>query len=125
MRISDWSSDVCSSDLIAAEGEDRRRGVQRAQPAEGRPFKMHVEQREGELQRDEDAGGEGGDPPEGRGDHEGADDLHDIGGSGGGAAARKSVGEGKREAGRVDRGGGRSFKKEQESKTDMRDANRQ
>src|SRR3546814_310170 len=49
---------------IAAEGEDRRRGVQRAQPAEGRPFKMHVEQREGELQRDEDAGGEGGDTPE-------------------------------------------------------------
>src|SRR3546814_10834233 len=85
MRISDWSSDVCSSDLIAAEGEDRRRGVQRAQPAEGRPFKMHVEQREGELQRDEDAGGEGGDTPEGRGDHEGADDILDIGGSGGGA----------------------------------------
>src|SRR3546814_14630158 len=47
---------------------------------------MHVEQREGELQRDEDAGGEGGDTPEGRGDHEGADDILDIGGSGGGAA---------------------------------------
>src|SRR3546814_1110641 len=47
---------------------------------------MHVEQREGEPQRDEEAGGEGGDTPEGRGDHEGADDILDIGGSGGGAA---------------------------------------
>src|SRR3546814_18673272 len=47
---------------------------------------MQVGQREGELQRDEDAGGEGGDTPEGRGDHEGADDILDIGGSGGRAA---------------------------------------
>src|SRR3546814_13040918 len=69
MRISDWSQ-TCALPISA----------------EGRPFKMHVEQREGELQRDEDAGGEGGDTPEGRGDHEGADDILDIGGSGGRAA---------------------------------------
>src|SRR3546814_8115080 len=36
MRISDWSSDVCSSDLLAREEEDRRAIVRPSQPADGR-----------------------------------------------------------------------------------------
>ncbi len=40
---------------VAAEGEDRGRGVDRAQPAEGRVLEAEVEDREGELEGDEGA----------------------------------------------------------------------
>lgn len=64
---------------IASEGEDGRRGVHRPQPAERRPFQPKVQRREGKLERDIHTGGEGGDAPEGCGDHEGADYVLDIG----------------------------------------------
>src|SRR3546814_3752001 len=45
MRISDWSSDVCSSDLLAARIEleaERRDGRRGLQPASGRRRRDHV-----------------------------------------------------------------------------------
>ena len=81
---------------VAAEGEDRRRGVERPQPAEARPGQVQIENREGELQGDDDADQEGGDAPEGRRQRELADHRHvvgrQIGASGrfaGGAAAAR------------------------------------
>src|SRR3546814_14930170 len=100
MRISDWSSDVCSSDLA---------GV-RAGQGDG-----DVEFRAGQVGRVEaEPGREAG---EGAGEHfavvlggecqRGAGRLHVVGG----ARDRKSVVYGKSVAVRVDLGGGRTIKK--------------
>src|SRR3546814_3222904 len=47
MRISDWSSDVCSSDLIAGDAETRGCGVdqecRQAIPDTGRPVRIGVD----------------------------------------------------------------------------------
>ena len=60
---------------VAAEGEDHRGGVERAEPAEGRPRKVEVEGGIGELERDIEADEEAGEAPEHRRDHAGADDV--------------------------------------------------
>ncbi len=50
---------------VAAEGENHRRGVQRAQTAEVGPGQVEVQDRKCELQGDDQAGGEADDAPEG------------------------------------------------------------
>jgi hypothetical protein len=65
---------------VAAEGEDRRRGVHRPQPPEGGPGQVEIEHWKGQLQRDHDADQEGDDAPEGRGDDELADHRLLVGG---------------------------------------------
>ena len=51
---------------VAAEGEDHRRGVQRAQAAERDPGQIEIENRKCQLQRDVETDGEPGDAPEHR-----------------------------------------------------------
>src|SRR3546814_1528667 len=41
MRISDWSSDVCSSDLIEVDGKTKRIGITRAHMEEDAGKSMH------------------------------------------------------------------------------------
>src|SRR3546814_9528611 len=53
MRISDWSSDVCSSDLLRSDGEERGHGRGRALVDVRRP---HVERHRRYLERE--AGGD-------------------------------------------------------------------
>src|SRR3546814_7050819 len=73
MRISDWSSDVCSSDLRAAAGHhpplaqrahDRpdRGGV--AQPAQAEAAEQHADRREVEREERVDVGADIGEPAE-------------------------------------------------------------
>src|SRR3546814_16532464 len=83
MRISDWSSDVCSSDLDEAAGDHRR------QRGQDRRHRMKA--------RDQRRRGEG---HQAIGDEEGR-----------GRQERKSVAEGKRVSVSVDLGGSRNFKK--------------
>src|SRR5690606_21634905 len=64
---------------VAAEGEDGGGGMDRPQPAEGRPFKAEIERRESKLKGDIDADCESRDTPEGRRDHEGAYYVLNIG----------------------------------------------
>src|SRR3546814_4157665 len=52
MRISDWSSDVCSSDLLARHGEPPRRIGGRVEPCKGRP----AEEQDEEQHSDDRAG---------------------------------------------------------------------
>src|SRR3546814_11916373 len=61
MRISDWSSDVCSSDLPRRHGEHHRVPLRRADEV-GYPFQQPSSRSaaHGRLQQRED--GEGGDP---------------------------------------------------------------
>jgi 23S rRNA (cytosine1962-C5)-methyltransferase len=53
---------------VAAEGEDHRRRVQRAKPAEARPGHIEVQRRKGQLPSDHDADEKAGDAPEYRGE---------------------------------------------------------
>src|SRR3546814_13592463 len=107
MRISDWSSDVCSSDLAARHGFVRAcrgrlsgdapvaQGPSDAIPAPGLRGGRRAELRP-------DCGGE----------------ERDAGEAGRrGAGDRKSVGEGKGVSVRVDLSGGRRIKKKKRSKT--------
>jgi hypothetical protein len=60
---------------VAAEGEDRRRGMDRAQTPEGRVLQAEVERRVGELEGDEGAHGERDHAPEQGRDREQADHI--------------------------------------------------
>jgi len=60
---------------VAAEREDYRRRVQRPQPAERGVFKAQIEDREGQLERDEETGEEADHAPEHRRDHAPADGI--------------------------------------------------
>src|SRR3546814_15025036 len=115
MRISDWSSDVCSSDLLMPSEEERRPGEirgeldeeeQQCEPAPLRAARME-DHREREAQADiKDGPGEREDPA-GRHDRwqvERGEPAVAI-------ADRKSVVEGKRVSVRVDHGGSRIIKK--------------
>ncbi len=66
---------------VAAEREDRGRGMNRAKAAEGGIFQAEIEDWKGQLEGDEGTHQEGHDAPKGRGDHEPADDLFIVGGS--------------------------------------------
>ncbi len=63
----------------AAEGENRGRGVDRTEPAEGGPFEIEIENRKRQLQRDDDADRERRHAPENRGDGEFAHDIVVVG----------------------------------------------
>src|SRR3546814_20572015 len=97
MRISDWSSDVCSSDLLLADGDGERRF------AGDLACKLHhrrVKFGGGHSAVDEADFGSAGCV-----DHlAGQQHLHCV-------LDRKSVVEGKSVSGRVDLGGGRIIKK--------------
>ena len=64
---------------VAAEGEDRGRGVDRPQAAEGGPLQAQIEHRVGELEGDERAHGERDHAPEHGRDGEPADDVVVVG----------------------------------------------
>ena len=68
------SADQCR----APEGEDRRRRVQRPQPAEGQEFRVEAELRPDKLGGNNDADQEGGNSPEGGEHYGGADDILDV-----------------------------------------------
>src|SRR3546814_19355562 len=107
MRISDWSSDVCSSDLVdvalhlghvearlqAAGLENRDADLRHEAPGAGSAVKQAAERA---------AGGTGG---------SGQADAREEGRACGADADRKSVVSGKRVSGRVDLGGRRIIKK--------------
>src|SRR3546814_13706858 len=112
MRISDWSSDVCSSDLTPDQEGRQKRRARRSRPPAHDPRLRRLE-REHEAERD----GENQVDPEnlyrrhrhGEAEKNGGDDgqrLAALGRKGPGDEERKRVGEGKRVAGSVDVGGG-------------------
>src|SRR3546814_19714598 len=117
MRISDWSSDVCSSDLGGAEAEgepgQRRQVGGAADPlGEGQPHALALAE-VGDHQAEEDEREH--DLPDRQGADtallvEGADD-EDHRDDGEVMGDRKSVVQGKRMYGRVDLGGSRIIKK--------------
>src|SRR3546814_17512989 len=112
MRISDWSSDVCSSDLRAGSGQSFLghevmavalavgQGERRAVLVEGPGGEMVAEGLVGVHEADHGGAGH-----------------HGLGRriAAGEAQARKSVVEGKSVAVRVDLGGRRSFKKKKQT----------
>src|SRR3546814_15268108 len=104
MRISDWSSDVCSSDLTAGDLEPPGPGRARVvgDRAAGRP-RVHARPGPHTLDRRAGGGADGGGAGDGRG-HRGAETRLR------GDEARKSVVEGKSVAVRVDLGGRRILK---------------
>src|SRR3546814_859812 len=63
MRISDWSSDVCSSDLVRRDRHPRRRGRQAGQISDRRPGRGRRQDRQDQLQF---AAGPRADRPQGR-----------------------------------------------------------
>ena len=63
---------------VAAEGEDHRRGVQRAQAAERDPRQIEIEDRKGQFAGDVEADGEAGDAPEHGGDGRELDRAHVV-----------------------------------------------
>src|SRR3546814_16821676 len=116
MRISDWSSDVCSSDLGPLPGLQQHRLAVRRRPSALAPPPRHV----GELEADHApaVGGEAG----GEEAHEGC--VHRRAGAVGegegerrrSGRGRKSVGEGEGVSVSVDLGGGRILKKKKNEK---------